>query len=94
MAIGILIAMNKIPKIDINKLASTIFIGELSLDGKINRINGALPICIEAKDLGIKTVILPKSNSNEAGIIKELDIIPVTNIEEVIKYLNQEIKHR
>lgn len=91
MAIGILIAMNKIPKIDINKLASTIFIGELSLDGKINRINGALPICIEAKDLGIKTVILPKSNSNEAGIIKELDIIPVTNIEEVIKYLNQEI---
>ena len=49
MAVGILIAMDKIPKININKLASTIFIGELSLDGNINRINGVLPMCIEAK---------------------------------------------
>ena len=61
------------------------FIGELSLDGKINRINGVLPMCIEAKELGIKTVILPKANANEASIISELDIIPVTNIEDVLK---------
>lgn len=82
--------MGKIPEIDIDKLASTIFIGELSLDGKINRTNGVLPMCIEAKELGIKTVILPKANSNEASIISELDIIPVSNIEEVIKHLNRE----
>ena len=90
MAVGILIAMEKIREIDINKLASTIFIGELSLDGKINRINGVLPMCIEAKELGIKTVILPKANCNEASIISELDIIPVENIEEIVKYLNKE----
>ena len=90
MAVGILIAMGMIPQIDINKLVSTIFIGELSLDGKINRINGVLPMCMEAKDLGIKTVILPKANANEASAISELDIIPVTNIEEMIKHLNKE----
>ena len=90
MAVGILIAMGKIPKIDMNKLASTIFIGELSLDGKVNRTNGILPMCIEAKELGIKTIILPKANSNEAAIISELDIIPVGNIDEVINHLNKE----
>ena len=90
MAVGILIAMEKISEIDRNKLASTIFIGELSLDGKLNRINGVLPMCIEAKELGIKTVILPKSNANEAASISELDIIPVSNIKDVILHLNKE----
>ena len=90
MAIGILIAKGNLTNIDVDKLASTIFIGELSLDGKVNRTNGVLPMCIEAKELGIKTVILPKANANEASIIEELDIIPVANIEEVVKHLNRE----
>ena len=90
MAVGILIAIGCISKVNIEKMPSTIFIGELSLDGKINRINGILPMCIEAKELGIKTVILPKANANEAAIISELDIIPVSTIEDVVKYLNQE----
>jgi len=90
MAVGILIAMGRIPQIDLDKLASTIFIGELSLDGRVNRTNGVLPMCIEAKELGIKTVILPKANANEASIISELNIIPVTAIEEVIQHLNKE----
>lgn len=90
MAIGILIAMGYISKIDIDKLASTIFLGELSLDGKINRINGVLPMCMEAKELGIKTVIISNSNANEASIVSELDIIPVSNIEEVVQHLNRE----
>ena len=90
MAIGILIAIGCIPQIDINKLASTIFIGELSLDGKINRSNGVLPMCIEAKELGIKTIVLPKANANEATIIADLDIIPVSNLKEVVDHLNME----
>jgi len=90
MAIAILIAMEKIPQLDINKLASTIFIGELSLDGKVNRTKGVLPMCIEAKELGIKTIFLPQANCNEASIISELDIIPVSNIQEVKQYLNNE----
>lgn len=90
MAVGILIAMEKIPQINVDKLSNTIFIGELSLDGKVNRVNGVLPMCIEAKELGIKTVVLPESNSNEASFISELDVIPVNNIKEIVQYLNQE----
>lgn len=85
-------AIGCISQTNVGELANTIFIGELSLDGKINRINGVLPICIEAKELGIKKVILPKANANEAAIISELDIIPASDIKEVIKHLNKEQK--
>lgn len=91
MAIGILIAMNTVPAIDIDKMVNTIFIGELSLDGKINRVNGILPMCMEAKELGIKRIILPKSNANEASIVEDLDIIAISNIKELISYLNNDI---
>ena len=47
-------AIGCISQTNVGELANTIFIGELSLDGKINRINGVLPICIEAKELGIE----------------------------------------
>ena len=85
IAIGILLAQNEIIN---NKLENTIFIGELSLDGKINRINGVLPMCIEAINLGIRKVILPKANEREAAVIKNLEIIGVSNLKEVIEYLN------
>lgn len=88
IAIGILIANNVISNENLN---DTIFIGELSLDGSIENIKGVLPICIEAKRLGIKKVILPKSNASEASIIKELEIIPVSSLNEIIQYLNNQI---
>lgn len=91
IAIGILIAIEDIrisETIDLNK---TIFLGELSLDGKVNKVNGILPMCIEACNLGIKRVIIPKDNGKEASIIKNLEIIPVSNLEELIDYLCGEI---
>ena len=89
IAIGILLALNKIKQ---ESLENTIFIGELSLDGKLNHINGVLPMCIEASNLGIRRVILPKVNEREAGIIKNLKIIGVNNLKEVVNYLNKTIK--
>ena len=68
------------------------FIGELSLDGKINRVNGVLPMCIEAKKLGIKKVIVPTENAKEAAIVKDIEIIGVSNLKQVVKYLNKEIE--
>ena len=88
MAIGILLAMNNFIQIEQGQLANTIFIGELSLDGKLNRVEGLLPMCMEAKELGIKNVILPRANANEASIIKELNIIPANDIIEIIDHLN------
>lgn len=88
MAIGILLAMNNFIQIEQGQLANTIFIGELSLDGKLNRVDGVLPMCMEAKELGIRNIILPRANANEASIIKELNIIPANDIIEIINHLN------
>ena len=68
IAVGILLSLNMIKN---ENLQNTIFIGELSLDGKINHIDGVLPMCIEALKLGIKRVILPKSNEIEPAFIDE-----------------------
>ena len=88
IAVGILLATGVIPSKIQNELFNTIFIGELSLSGKINRVNGILPMCIEARNLGIKRVILPAANSYEAAVVKDLDIIPVKTLKEVVEYLS------
>lgn len=89
IAIGILIASKNIKNSNLGQiLEETIFIGELSLNGKIEKTKGILPICIEAKKLGIKKIILPKQNAQEASILKEMEIIPVNTLKEVILYLN------
>lgn len=85
IAIAILLNIEEIQKQDIE---NTIFVGELSLDGKINKINGVLPICIEARRLGIEKVIVPFENSNEAAIVEGIDVIGVKTLTEVVEYLN------
>lgn len=89
IAVGILKSMNIINEIDLSKV---IFIGELSLDGKINKINGILPICVEAYKKGIKKIILPKENAKEAAIVKGLEVIGVEDLIQVIEYLNGKVK--
>lgn len=88
IAIGILICSEQIKKTSFD---DTIFIGELSLDGTINRVNGILPICIEARKLRIKRVIVPIENTKEASIVSDIEIIGVKSLSEVVKYLNSEI---
>lgn len=85
IAVGILFAMEHIINQDLKKYA---FIGELSLDGKINKVKGILPMCIEAKRLGIEEIIIPKENANEAGVVKGIKIVPVETLTEVLEYLN------
>ena len=80
IAIGILMALKEISKIKIKNFESTIFLGELSLDGKINRVNGILPMCIEALELGIKRVVLPKENAIEASK-ENINLSPTQNYE-------------
>ena len=84
IAVGILICTEVISKIPEN----IIFIGELSLDGKINKVNGILPMCIEAKKLGIKNIVLPKENAKEASIVEGLNIYGANTLSEVVDFLN------
>lgn len=85
IAIAILLNTGEIESEEIDE---TIFIGELSLDGKVNKINGVLPICIEARRLGIKRIIVPNENSNEASIVDGIDVIGVEKLTDVVDYLN------
>lgn len=73
-------------------LEKYIFIGELSLDGTINKVKGVLVMCIAAKALGKTKVIVPYENRFEAGAVKEIDIIPVKNLKEVVDLLNNKTK--
>ena len=87
IAIGILHSLGKIVQIDSN----IAFIGELSLDGSINKINGVLPMCLEAKRLGINKIILPNENAKEGAIINGLEVLGAGNIKEVVDFLNGKV---
>lgn len=68
-----------------------LFIGELSLDGKLRPVNGVLPIALEAKKNYFKGVILPVENAKEAAIVEGIDIHPFETLIEVIDFLNGEV---
>ncbi len=89
IAIGVLISTENIINPNLEAyLKDTLIIGELSLNGNVEKVNGVLPICIEAKKLGIKRIILPSANSKEACIIKGIDILPVKNLVELVDFFN------
>lgn len=89
IAIGILIANQNIKNINLKKILSeTVFIGELSLNGNLEKVKGILPICIEAQKLGIKKIVLPKQNIEEINRLKNIEILPANNLKEIINDLN------
>ena len=65
-----------------------IIMGELSLDGSINPIKGALPIAIKAAEDGFKGVIVPKANANEAAVVEDIEVYGVETIMDVINFFN------
>jgi len=89
IAIGILCAaqMLEIPK---DFLQETLFLGELSLDGSIRFIKGALAIAYDAQKLGKRRLIVPGSNAHEASLIEDIEVIGVNHLTELIAYLRNE----
>lgn len=86
IAIGVMIATKEIiPDPDLQTDQIALF-GELSLDGHIQPIAGALPMVISAKENGIRDVILPDKNAKEVACIEEMNIMPVSHLREVINY--------
>ena len=87
LAIGILAASEQMDATEVDKY---VIMGELSLDGGLQVIKGALPIAIEAKRKGFKGIILPKGNALEAAIVDGIDVFGVENITEVIGFFKGE----
>ncbi len=88
IATGILAASEQIKA---DKISDYIIMGELSLDGGLQPIKGALPIAIEARKEGFKGFILPEQNAREAAVVNNLEILGVNNIKQVIDFFNYEI---
>ncbi|MBT8387202.1 MAG: YifB family Mg chelatase-like AAA ATPase, partial [Ignavibacteria bacterium] len=89
IAIGLLSAHGIIKN---NYLDDKVFLGELSLDGKLRPVKGALPITVEARKKGIKQIIFPKDSSLEASIVSGIDVYGMDNLKEVVDLLNGDIK--
>ncbi len=85
LAIGILAASEVIQS---DKLERYLLMGELSLDGSLQPIKGALPIAIKARELGFEGMIVPQQNAREAAVVNNLKVYGVGNIKEVIEFFN------
>lgn len=84
LAIGILAAAEEL---DASQLNSFLLMGELSLDGSLLPIKGALPIAIKAREEGFKGLIIPKQNAREAAVVNDMDVYGVETIKEVIEFI-------
>ena len=89
LALGILIASSQIKA---EQIAKYIIMGELSLDGSLQPIKGALPIAIKAREEGFEGFILPSQNAKEAAIVDGLKVYGVDNISQVIDFFDRDIK--
>jgi magnesium chelatase family protein len=88
IAIGILAASEQLKTQNLSKY---IIMGELSLDGKLQPIKGALPIAIQAQKDGFEGFILPKQNAKEAAIVDGLNVYGVEHLDEVVDFLSGNI---
>lgn len=87
LAIGLLGASESISS---EKFSRYLLMGELSLDGTIQPIKGALPIAIKAREDGFEGLIVPQQNAREAAVVNKLKVYGVSNIKEVIEFFNNE----
>lgn len=83
LAIGIMAANQQIPS---DRLKDYVLMGELSLDGSLRPIKGALPIAILARKMGFKGLIVPQQNAREAAIVNQLEVYGVEHLKEVIGF--------
>lgn len=84
IAIGYLLASGQILPFEPE---GKLFIGELSLDGRLRPVSGVLTVALSAQKLGIKTLYLPKENAAEAALVKDLEVIGAENLSELILHL-------
>ncbi len=88
IAVGILASTGQINP---QQLADTAVLGELSLLGTLRPVKGVLPISVAVKENGLRRLLVPEGNAAEAAIVEGIEVIPIRNISEAVRYLNKEI---
>lgn len=86
IAMGILSSSGQIPS---DGLSDYVIMGELSLDGRLQPIRGALPIAIRARDEGFKGIFLPMENAAEAAIVSGIDVFGLESISQIIRFFDK-----
>lgn len=84
IALGILAATEQLPA---ERLSRYIVMGELSLDGSVLPVRGALPMALAARDKGFAGVILPRQNAPEAAVVSSIDVYGISHLREVVDFL-------
>jgi magnesium chelatase family protein len=87
IAIGILGANGDLKCEELN---DTLIVGELSLDGRVRPVKGALPIAVSARSCGVKRLLLPEENAQEAAVVTGLDVYPVATLQKVVELINDQ----
>ena len=87
LAIGILAADEKVSQ---ERLERTMMIGELSLDGSLQPVKGALPVAIKAREMGFENLIVPEQNVREAAVVNQLKVYGARHMNQVVRFLNGE----
>ncbi|MDF2907890.1 MAG: comM [Herbinix sp.] len=85
VAIAILVAFGHLPE---EYLMDTLIVGELSLNGKVNKVNGVLPIVYSAREQGFKKCVVPKENAKEGAVVGGIQIYGVSTLLEVVQLLS------
>ncbi len=87
IAVGILAASEQVPA---DRLEDTAFFGELSLDGQLRRVRGALSVALMARDQGLKRLVLPVDCAAEAAVVSQLEVLAADNVGEVAAWMRGE----
>ncbi|MDE5653558.1 MAG: YifB family Mg chelatase-like AAA ATPase [Muribaculaceae bacterium] len=84
MAVGLLVADGQLT---VDNLGDYMMLGELSLDGSVLPVAGALPMAIKARELGFRRLIVPEDNVTEAAVVNKVEVFGVRNLHDVIEIL-------
>jgi magnesium chelatase family protein len=90
IALGILAATGVIER---RHVQDVVLLGELSLDGSIQPIRGALPVAVAARREGKNAILLPRANAPEARVVEGLKVLPVDSLLEAVSVLNGDLAH-
>ena len=89
IAIGILVCIGILNQEDVQNIC---FSGELSLDGALRPVNGVLPMILAAKTAGLSACCVPKENGAEAALVTGMNVLPASDLQEIVRHFTQEIK--
>jgi magnesium chelatase family protein len=88
IALGALIASGQLPQ---DSVEDALIIGELSLDGSVRHVRGVLPMAVLARQQGIRRIFTPHSDAAEAALIPDLEVIPVSNLIDLVTHLSGQL---